>query len=200
MIPKICDIWLRARDAGVLKPTQARIAAVADALIRALAQVGIVALVDEATGYQEEREKAELQLLLSKYLTAERLKWVSTFPEEFFKQIYRLNGWGTPVGSKRTPYIGKIINKIVYERLPKGVLEELQKKNPTDYTTKRRKWKHHQFLSHDLGHPDLVAHLQQLIVLMRVSGSWRQFIQFFSQAFLPDLGIQQELDFGENGN
>ena len=41
----------------------------ANTIIRSVAKVGIVALVDEATGYQYEREKDELQKILKAYLT-----------------------------------------------------------------------------------------------------------------------------------
>jgi hypothetical protein len=38
---------------------------------RGLARVGIVALVDEATGYQEIRDRLALQAILDKYVTDE---------------------------------------------------------------------------------------------------------------------------------
>jgi P63C domain len=193
-LPKICAVFMDARNAGVLAPSQHPIAAVAEALIRAFAQVGIVALIDEATGYQEEREKDELQRLLEIYLAPERLKWVSTFPNEFFLQIFRLKGWKKPISaSARPPMMGKIINRIVYERLPEGVLDELQERNPVDYETRRRRWKHHQFLSEDVGHPDLRSHLQQLIALMKASRSWTEFEQLFIRVFFPNTGEQLEL-------
>jgi len=62
-------------------------------LIRGLARVGIIALVDEATGYQEVRARQELQRILEAYVQAELRPWIKTFPDEFFKEIYRLQGW-----------------------------------------------------------------------------------------------------------
>ncbi len=152
--------------------------------MRSFAKVGIIALIDEATGYQEVRERDELSNLLSKYLSEERLAWAKTFPDEFYKQIYRLKDWDYPTGStKRTPYIGRITNQIVYEKLPPGVIEGLQEKNEVMPETKRRKWKHFQFLSEDLGQPDLRNHLLQVITLMRVSNSWIQFERLLKRAF-----------------
>ena len=98
----------------------------ADSLIRGLARVGIIALIDEATGYQYDRDRYDLERFLAVYLSEERLKWAKTFPDEFYKRIYDLKNWPFPGGTKRTPLIGKITNTIVYEKLPPGVLEKLK--------------------------------------------------------------------------
>jgi P63C domain len=192
-LPAVCDVWLRARDAGALQSQQLDRAYRAEVLMRGLAHVGIVALVDEATGFQEDRDRDALHRLLAMYLSEERLAWAKRFPDEFYKQLYRLRGWSWPTGPARTPFIGKITNKIVYERLPEGVLGELQKKNPTEPGTGRRKWKHHQFLSEDIGQPDLRDHLLQLIAIMRISKDWRTFERHFEMAF-PLHGTQIEFD------
>lgn len=194
-IPKICDVYLSARSAGALHPSQLHIAEQAEALVRALAKVGLVALIDEATGYQKEREKNELARLLSVYLTEERLKWAKMFPDEFYAQIYRLNGWSWPPikATSRTPLVGKYTNDIVYERLPEGVLNKLKELNPVDATTKRRRWKHTQFLSEDIGQQDLRFYLGQVIALMRASNSWRAFLSLLDRAF-PKKNSQLRLD------
>jgi hypothetical protein len=51
----ICDALLDARAAGVLRPNQLKGAAAAEALMRAFSRVGVIALIDEATGYQADR-------------------------------------------------------------------------------------------------------------------------------------------------
>ena len=102
LLPEICEAWLKARDAGVLQPQQYRIAEKADVLMRASADVGIVALVDEATGYQEVRDRQELQRILEAYIGKELLPWTKRFPDEFFGQLFRLRGWQySPVSVKR---------------------------------------------------------------------------------------------------
>ena len=199
ILPEICSIWLQGRRHGVLHHSQLERAAQAEILQDALAKIGIVALIDEATGYQVDREKEELQTLLGKYLSAERLKWVSTFPAEFFKQIYRLHHWIMPDSSARTPEVGRIINKIVYEQLPEGVLGELRIRNPIDIETGRRRSKHFQFLSNDIGLPDLQTHLVQLITFMRASTDWRHFQELFQAVFYPQVASKQKyLEFWEN--
>lgn len=191
-LPTVCDVWLRAREAGVLQGQQAERAQKAEILMRALARVGIVALVDEATGYQNERARDELHRLLSVYLTEERLAWAKRFPDEFYKEIYRLRGWKWPVGKAKTPLLGHITNNIVYDRLPPGVLPKLQELNPKDIETKRRKHRHHQFLSEDVGQPDLRDHILQIIPLMRVSRTWDGFQKLLDVAF-PRKGTQMDL-------
>ena len=57
LLIEICEAYLQARDRkdGSLKPNQENIARAADLIVRACARVGIEALIDEATGYQEVR-------------------------------------------------------------------------------------------------------------------------------------------------
>jgi hypothetical protein len=192
LLPKVCAVFDDADAAGALTAGQKHIGRKARMLLRGFAQVGIVALVDEATGYQEDREKDELHRLLALYLSEERLQWAKRFPDEFYKQLYRLKSWPWPNGGKRTPLVGKITNELVYEKLPSGVNEELRTRNPTLESTGRRRWKHHQFLSEDIGQPDLRDHLLQVIAIMRASRAWTDFIRSFSRAFPASQGV---LDF-----
>lgn len=193
LLPMVCDLFLEARRANLLTTQQSAIAEKCEMLVRALAKVGIVALVDEATGFQEERDRDALHRLLAVYLSEEKLAWAKRFPDEFYKQLYRLKGWRWPTGRARTPLVGHITNKIVYERLPTGVLTELQHRNPTEPGTGRRKWKHHQFLSEDIGQPDLRDHLLQLVAVMRASKDWKAFERNFDAAF-PQSGTQMDLE------
>lgn len=196
LLPRVCDLFLEARSLNLLTAQQMQLAESSEVLVRALAKVGIVALVDEATGFQTERNRDELHKLLSVYLAEERLAWAKRFPDEFYKQIYRLMGWAWPVGKAKTPYLGHITNDVVYERLPEGVLTKLQELNPTQDTTKRRKHKHHQFLSLEVGQPDLRDHILQILPIMRISKDWRSFKRHLDIAF-PKRGSQIDLDLGE---
>ena len=71
IIPKICEVWIDADRYGKLGPRQKTIAEKADLIIRTLAHIGIIALIDEATGYQEVRDRQALQEILDKYLRKE---------------------------------------------------------------------------------------------------------------------------------
>jgi len=54
----------------------------ADIVIRSFAKIGIIALIDEVTGYQEVRTKDALQMYLEKIIAKELAAWVKTFPDE----------------------------------------------------------------------------------------------------------------------
>lgn len=192
LLPMVCDLFLEARSQGLLTAQQAQIAEKSEVLMRALAKVGIVALVDEATGFQQERDRDELHRLLSVYLSEERLAWAKRFPDEFYRQIYRLKGWAWPVGKAKTPLLGHITNDVVYERLPAGVIEKLRELNPTIEETKRRKHKHHQFLSAEVGQPDLRDHILQIIPIMKISKDWNAFKRHLDIAF-PKMGTQFDM-------
>lgn len=198
-IADFCDAVLEARLAGATGPRQVGIVQRCEMLVRGFARVGIIALVDEATGYQQERDRDELHRILAAYLSEERLAWAKRFPDEFYRQIYRLKGWKWPViGRAKPPVLGHITNDIVYDRLPPGVLEALRQRNPVDEDTKRRKWRHHQFLSQDFGQPDLRDHLLQVIAVARVSKTWESFKRNIDEAF-PKPGSQGQLALGEEG-
>jgi hypothetical protein len=160
--------------------------------------VGITALVDEATGYQEERDKQELQRILAAYIAKELLPWTKRFPDEFYENLFRLRGWQyRPLSVRRPLLVGKLTAQLVYEKLPPGVLDELRRVNPVDEETRRRKHKHHQFLTDDIGNPHLQKQLVAVTTLMKVSANWREFKRNFARAFPPTDGIQRDFGFEE---
>lgn len=194
LLPVVCNIYLKARDDGVLKG-QDHIALRCDILVRGLATIGIIALVDEATGYQYDRNRDALNKILEAYIVKELLPWAKRFPDEFYKQLFKLRGWQyDPVSVKRPMFVGKLTNQLVYEQLPPGVLDELKQKNPKDERG-RRKHKHHQFLTEDIGNPHLERHIASVTTLMRASSNWRKFESLFNRAF--QAGPYQEEIFPE---
>ncbi len=199
LIPKVCEVWLRARDAKALRQTQHSVAARADSLIRGLARVGIIALIDEATGYDEVRDRLALQGILEAYLSFELAAWAKRFPNQFYQEIFRLRGWTWDALKKQKGQgprvIGKYTNDFVYARLAPGVLDELQRRNPVLETGKRRA-KHHQWLTEDVGHAALAQHLHAVTGLLRASDTWEQFQRMIDRAFprrtdLKDLPLFQ---------
>lgn len=193
IIPKICEIWLDARTAGVLGPTQEQIAAKAEILLRGLAHVGIVALVDEATGFQSDRARDELADILKAFVDKELRKWVRTFPAEFYEQLFRLRDLEYPPEKMRMPpYIGHLTNNVVYDRLAPGVKDELKRLTPRD-NRGRHKHKLFQRLTDDVGHPRLREHLASVITLMRISADWSEFERHLDRA-LPKWDETLPLD------
>jgi hypothetical protein len=71
---------------------QENIARAADLIVRACARVGIEALIDEATGYQEVRAKNALQIKRQLFIAEQMGDWVRRFPDEFWIQLARLEG------------------------------------------------------------------------------------------------------------
>lgn len=191
-LPEICNIWLQARQDGVLNAQQADRAQAAEIIMRGLAELGIIALVDEATGYQDTRDRDALQAILDKYLQKEFAAWAKRFPDAFYREIFRLRGWNWSAMSVARPgVVGRYTNNIVYERLAPGILDELQRMNPTQEAGGRAR-KHHQHLTEDIGHPALAQHLHAVIGLMRASATWSQFMTLLNRAF-PKKGSQLEL-------
>lgn len=132
LLPEICGVFLSARRKGELHASQEHLAMQAEVLMEAFAKVGIIALVDEATGYQLDRSHDALRLLLSKYIAEGLQKWLKTFPDAFFGELDRLYGNDTRHG-KRPQYYGHFINRYVYNPLENGyVKQELDKLNITD--------------------------------------------------------------------
>lgn len=197
ILPEICDAILEARNKSILSPKQLETAQQCEMLTRSFAKVGIIALVDEATGYQEVRDRLALQAILDKFLTAERARWAKTFPDEFYEQMFRLRGWTfDPLSVKRPMVIGHLTNDIVYSRLAPGILAKLKELNPkTDKG--HRKSKFFQFFTADYGVPELKQHLLNVIFLMRGSESWRSFHAMLKRA-APRYGDTIEMDFGKD--
>lgn len=195
LLADLCDAVMDARSTNVLQKQQLHIANRCELLIRGFARVGIIALVDEATGYQRLREERALAAILEKFIAKELQPWVRTFPYEFYQQIYRLRGWLGPDGAKRPSVIGHYTNDFVYQRLAPGVLEELRARNPTLPIGYRRN-RHHQWFTPDLGHPKLKEHLAAVTALMRAAPNWESFKRSVNRA-LPKLGETLEFPLGD---
>ena len=173
LLPKVCEVYLALRDKSLASsgepPKQyAHIIEACDLLMRALAHVGITALVDEATGYQNIRARDDLQKVLAKYLKDYRAKWTKIFPDEFWIKLFALKGIPyDPSNMKKPQYVGHWVNNIVYSRLAPGLKQKLQEKNPVQDNGTRRD-KHHQWLTEDHGVPELRDHISNTMFLMDV--------------------------------
>lgn len=187
ILPCICNIYLSARDDNVLTENQKPLAVAADILMRSLAKVGIIALIDEATGYQFERDAIALQELFSQYIAEEFLPWVKTFPDEFYVQMFRLRGWDYK-GRFKTPYAGQLTNFLVYNRLPQGILDELKRLNPILNKNGYRKYKLFQGLTEKTGYKHLTQQISTATTMMRGFDTWDEFEPVFRKAFnIPEV-------------
>jgi len=188
-LAEICFAVLDAEKAGKLQKQQLHIAKQCDILVKGFAIVGINALVDEATGYQQIREKRALAQILEKYIAKEYHAWTKTFPNEFYREMFKLKKWSfDPTSIRRPSVIGRYTNDVIYERLAPGVLKELQIKNPT-VKKGHRKRRHHQWLTGDVGHPKLREHIGGVMALMRASSTWDRFYRLLQRSY-PKLNEQ----------
>jgi hypothetical protein len=197
VLADLCDAVLAAREAGILQPhQQAHIAKQCEILVRGFAKVGIIALVDEATGYQEVRDREALQKILDRYITDEWAKWTKTFPDDFYRHLFRLKGlpYPPPASGKKPSYVGHWTNDIIYSRLAPGVLQALKDKTPR-LPSGTRVRKFHQSLTRDYGHPALKEILTNVIFLMRGCTTWKDFKRMLERS-APRYGdtIPMDLD------
>ncbi len=175
ILADICDVILAARKTESLAPQQSHIVDKCEILIRGFARVGIIALVDEATGYQRERAKNALARILEAFVTKELRPWVRTFPSEFYEQLFRLRNLQYPGDAVQRPaYFGHLTNDIVYSRLAPGVLEELKRVTDRDGNG-RPKHRFHQKLTEAVGNPKLREHLASVVTIMKLSSSYPDF-------------------------
>lgn len=191
ILPRVCNVWLQARDAGALQERQLGIATRADLLMRAFAEVGIIALVDEATGYQRDREKDALAKVLEAFVAKELQPYMRAFPADYYEHLFRLRGLKYPPENPkfRPQYFGVLTNDIVYERLAPGLLEELKRQAKKD----EKKAHLHRRLTQEVGHPKLREHLSAVVMAMKLSKDYPDFIAKMNLVF-PRFGETFSLD------
>ena len=197
LLADICDIYINAGKKGAFANSQ-EVASVAYKILLAFSKIGIIALVDEATGYQYERERFELQKILHAYVSDEILKWQLTFTDDFYKEVYRL--WGLPFIPKyiriKPSFIGKLTRKYIYELLPNGVVSKI--KENTGRTEKGNwKYKWHQSLTPEVGREHLKKQIIEVTTLMSISPSKEHFDGLFQQKYNKQP-VQLLLEFQEN--
>lgn len=199
ILADICDAVLAARKLGLFAPNQTHYAEQCETLVRGFARVGIIALVDEATGFQRDRTRDALARILEAFIAKELQPWVKTFPAEYYQEMFRLRGLEYKADSvKRPPYFGHLTNDIVYNRLAPSVLEELKLRVPRNESG-RPTSTFHQLLTRNIGYPKLREHLGAVVATMRLSSDWRDFHAKLDRNYPPLKGPTQiDFDFDED--
>lgn len=199
ILADICDFVLTARKAEKLLKQQEHIADQCELLLRGFARVGIIALVDEATGYQRDRTRDSLARILEAFIAKELQPWVRTFPAEYYQEMFRLRGLEYRADSvRRPPYFGHLTNDIVYDRLAPEVLEQLKLRIPRNDAGRPRA-KFSQMLTRNVGYPKLREHLGAVIATMRLSSGWHDFKAKLDRNYKRYSGpTQTAFDFGED--
>jgi len=192
ILPLLCKVYLDARAAknpktgkSILLPSQLPLARASEILLLSLSQIGIIAMVDEVTGYQNERDKTALQEFLSKFINEQRGIYIKTYPDDFFEAVFKMRhlNWSLAAKGKKPQYFGHLINNYVYSRIAPNVLTELRRVNPKDEKTGKRKAKHTQHIDDMYGHPKLKEHLIVLTALAKAAGyNWANWERMVNRA------------------
>ena len=196
----ICKAIIKAGEAGKLTSAQDGLLSQAKIILQALAKIGVVALIDEATGYQVERSPTALRILVQQYIEAEKREWEKQFPDDYYNELNRMYGsqrlTKTRAGAvmqNRPQHFANFTRSYVYHPLENGaVLEELDRVNPKVGKNATRRSRFHQHLTEGYGIEKLKRQVQEVMTLMAVSDTVNQFKRLFQKRF-PDAGTQLDL-------
>lgn len=203
---EVCDSLIEARNQGLLLPSQMFLARQSEVIVRSAAKLGIIALVDEATGYLD-KTKDEYRKLFDSFISNEFKQWEAEFPDKFFEMIYRIYGLKRqrPDTTRHPQFFGHFIRKYIYFPLAQSngaVLEKLEDKNPVVYVSGARRYKFFQFLTEEVGMPAFRQHLWQVVGIGESSYDKKQFDRGFYRAFPEAIPKKDgdQLDFFEQLN
>ena len=202
VLPGVCNVYLSVRDEGKLRKTQHARARLSYHLVRELATLGIIALIDAASNYRALCHSPAAQGLLARYLKPFAARWSKRFPDEYYQEIYRLKGWGWPgMGVNRFPITGHITNEIIYARIADGLLDRLRIDNQK-VAEGEREHRHHQWLTDDFGVQELREHIVGVLAIMRTvedpdpKRAWQKFRISLERSY-PRKNTNYNLDLDE---
>jgi len=192
LLVEICETYLRARREGKLKASQLKLAKQAEIVVSTCAKVGVIALIDEATGYQKVRAKHALQMKLQLFIADELQEWARLFPEEFWFELARLEGVHYSPRSRPLRW-GKYIMAFVYDAVDEDLGMTLRELNPNPHY----KENHHQWLEQH-GREKVNNQIQQVIAVMKMCNSMSDFKKAFARVFqrspvqlgFEDIGLE----------
>lgn len=176
----LCTAYVKALEDGALQSERQReIAAHAGIFLAASAKVGLLALIDEATGYQYDRAEDALRFKLKMFLEDEMRKWEKTFPDQLWAEFGRLTGREGATNSQRPKYWGKLVMELVYGYLDPDVAAWLKENAPKPQHGQN----YHQWLSSQFGLKKLTEHLWMLIGMAAACQSMPELRQKMAERF-----------------
>jgi hypothetical protein len=199
LLRQVAEVYLKFRDnelatKGTVSQRYKHIVQAADILIRGLADVGIVALVDQNTGYERDRAKTDLEEILKRFVGDELRPWIKTFPDEYYEQMFRLRGLEFPKDSvKRPQYFGHLTKDIIYRRLAPGLWERLNEVIPRR-PDGRLTVPAHRKLTENIGYRELLKLMGSVVTLMSLSDGWSEFMALLDKRH-PRYGDTPYLPF-----
>ena len=163
----ICRAYMFAFANDTLKTDkQKRIAVNCSAILAGCAGIGLMALIDEATGYQQHRANDALQIKIQAYILDELRGWEKAFPDELWEEFGRLTNWDKPL-QHRPKYWEKLVYELIYDALDPDVAEYLKTNKPNPKY--KQNW--HQWLSKDFGAKALHIHINQVVGIAKTCDS-----------------------------
>ncbi|AQS10541.1 P63C domain protein [Clostridium saccharobutylicum] len=184
----VCSAFVTANlNNEKLSEAQQEIVRNANKFIMSTAKIGIIALIDEATGYQDVRDSKELQLKMKYFLVEDDIarKWEKVFPDDLWFEFGRLTNWSGSL-KKRPKYWSKYVNELVYNLMDKDIAEYLRKNKPPKYNGHK---KYHQWLNGEYGTKELTQHLWQIIGMAKACNNMSELKLLASQKFNKDINI-----------
>ena len=164
----MCQGYVAALQADALTTNRQReIAIRCSMLLASCAKVGLIALIDEATGYQYERAEDALQVKLRAFIAEELRAWEKTFPDELWEEFGRLTNWQGALHS-RPKWWGKLVIELIYDTLDPDVAEYLKNNKPPAGA----RW--HQQLTENYGIRQLVSRCFEIVGIARTCESMRE--------------------------
>lgn len=200
ILADVAKAIIAAGEAGLTKQQQPLLAQ-AKILLNAFAKIGVVALIDEATGYQQIRDPSALRLLVQQYIAEEKREWDKQFPDSFYdglNRIYNSKKFTTTskgaVIQNRPQHFANFTRNYVYEPLENGaVLEELDRINPKINAKGTRRDRFHQHLSLGYGIEKLKRQVLAVETIIDVSDNVSQFKRLYYKKFGTPTGTQLDL-------
>jgi P63C domain len=192
----VCEAIIRAKDGRGFRKNWIPLVNKAQIITLSFAKAGIIAAVDEVTGYQEVRERDAIQKIIDKYLTDYARKWSKVFPDSFWEKLLRVKGYESYIGLKRPSFVGHWVNDVVYDRIAPGIRQKLKELNPRTESGNRR-YKNTQFMTLDHGIPELKEHLTKAQILMDAASSSKEFDRLLNRS-MPKFGETIDIPFRDN--
>ncbi len=173
----ICQGYVAALQKGVLSTSRQReIAVQCSIILGSCAKVGLIALIDEATGYQYERAEDALQVKLRAFIADDLRDWEKTFPDELWEEFGRLTNWQGPLHS-RPKWWGKLVTELIYDTLDADVSKYLKENKPPPGI----KW--FQQLTANYGLRKLVSRCYEVIGMSKSCGTMHELRSMVGQHY-----------------
>jgi P63C domain len=162
--------YVQALNAKTLTTDRQREIAITCAILStAFLRVGIIAQIDEATGYQYVRAEDALQIKLRAFIADELRAWEKTFPDELWEQFGRLTHWKGGLHS-RPKWWGHLVMELIYDALDPDIAKYLKENKPKPYHGQN----YHQWFTQDIGLKALIPHIFEIIGIAKTCRDLRE--------------------------